>query len=220
MATNRSQLRTKFRQEMRTDTSGKIWTDTIVNDLFTRAHLKFQRDGQFNWPENQGDSDTISLVAGTREYAYATDLGRMEFLMLGTNKLKDSDFETVTRKNPNNNQGKPFYYYLRGANIGFEPVPDGNDSSVTMYYRGIVSPPTDDTTNLTLRDDYVPAIVKYMAFLAWSQPSGNPQRAASKLGEYGIEIKTLRDAFQIRDNAVLNYKVQRSTNNYSRSDVL
>lgn len=193
MATNRSQVRTKFTQEMRTDTSNQIWTATIINDLFSQAYLQVQKDGFFQWDENQGGSQNITLVNGTRQYAFnPDDVGKVNVVLLsdGT-ELFPTDFETVIRNNPSSTTGTPSVYYTRAGQIGFDPVPNAAISSAAVYYNYKLAAPSNDGTDLDLDDSLVPCIVKYMAYLAWCQPGGNTVKAQEKLAQYQDRISDL-----------------------------
>ena len=199
MATNRSQVRTKFTQEMRTDTSNKIWTPTIINDLFSQAYLQIQKDGFFQWDENQGGSQTVTFLNGTREYSFSPDtVGKINVVLLsdGT-ELTPTDFETVIRRNPTSTTGTPDVYYIRAGRIGFDPVPNASVATATVYHNYKLAAPTDDVTNLTLDDSLVPLIVKYMAYLAWCQPGGNSLKAQEKLQQYQDRLNDLLSSNQL-----------------------
>jgi len=62
MATTRSQLRADVRTELKKDPNGKIWSNPELNNYINKAYLKVQKDGNFQWRENQANT-TFSTVA-------------------------------------------------------------------------------------------------------------------------------------------------------------
>lgn len=218
MSTNRSQIRTKFTQEMRTDTSNKIWTTTILNDLFSQAYLQVQKDGFFQWDENQGGSQSITFVAGTREYSFSPDdVGKIHVVILSNgSEIFPSSFETIIRDNPLSTRGTPTVYYVRAGKIGFDAVPDATVASATVYYNYKLAAPTNDSTNIDLDDSLVPLIVKYMAYLAWSQPGGNSSKAQEKLDQYQQRLGDLLGSNQLQALQTVFIGVpRRRTGNYN-----
>ena len=222
MATNRAQVRTKFTQEMRTDTSNKIWTATIINDLFSQAYLQVQKDGFFQWDANQGGSQTVTFVNGTREYSFSpTTVGKVNVVILsdGT-ELYPTSFETVIRDNPLSSTGTPNVYYLRAGRIGFDPVPNASVATATVYHNYKLAAPTDDVTSLTLDDSLVPCIVKYMAYLAWCQPGGNNLKAQEKLQQYQERLADLLSSNQLEALQTVFIGVPRRNNGHNNPKAL
>lgn len=213
-------LRDLFRAEIKTDPTGRIWNDDTVNLYANQAYLKLQRDGQFKWSANQAGEQTVTFD-GSREYALADDFGTVDFVQLdntqGNTRLRSSDFSSVIRRNPQNTTGNPSYYYVRGANIGFDPVPTGN--TATLYYNKILPYLQENTDYMLLGNNFAPAIVKYMCYLAWSSPRGNAQEAINKLAQYNEELKTLQLTYLLRDMGGLTYTLPRRGMNRSATAI-
>lgn len=210
MAVTLSDLQTGLRTKIKTDQSGKIWGNSELTDLANAAQLQIQADGQFNWPANQGTSSTQALTGGTREYALPSLFGRMDLVMLSTTKLYEISFEDAIVRNPSSAQSTPSNYYIRGANIGFDPVP--GSGTVTMYYRTILTALASGSDAISFPDSFKNAYLEYMAYLAWSGLRGNEGTAAGHLANFEREINRLRTSYLLRDMANLNYRVQRYAN--------
>jgi len=218
MSTTLSTLRTKFRNEVR-DPNGKVWNDSMTDDFINRAYFQVQSDGNFRWPGNENGSSTVTFVAGTQEYALPSDFGWVEFMMISTEKCSPTSFEEVKIRNPNSTQSRPTWYYLRGAYIGFDPVPNGSDASGTLYYRKLLADLSAAGDLIGLDDRFVKAIVKYAAYDAWST-TGREDKASVKYRDYEMEMKKLRTTFLGRDMGQFNYMVQRRGTFVPRSNVL
>ena len=209
---NLAQIRASLRSELKTDKSGKIWSDLVLNDYINQGYLKLQRDGLFAWNGNENGSGTLTLVGGTQEYALPSDFGWLRLALNGSTQLIESSFGDVKIRNPNNTQGTPSNYYINGDYMGLDPVPSGS-ATVTLYYRKILASLTSDSSTIGLNSNFVPAIVKYAAYLAWSSPRGNADTASQKLGDYQIVLRTLMSAYRMRDLATLQYKLPRRFSN-------
>lgn len=208
MSTTLSQLRTKVRNEMKTDPNGRIWGDTVLNDYINSAYLQVQSDGNFRWPGNDNGSASFSTTSGTTEYALASDFGWMELMLRSNTQLYEMDFVELKLRNPNSTTGTPSNYYIRGSNIGLDPVPNSSDT-ITYYYRKILATLSSDSSEIGLNDNFAPAIVKYAAYLAWSAPRGNADEAEKKYQDYKRELTRLKSAYLMRDTANLNFLTQR-----------
>jgi len=213
MATTRSQMRTLFRKEVRIDPNGIVWDDTTANTFFEQARLRLQSDGQFNWPENQGQTQTITTTAGTEQYAQDSTLGRYTLVMFDTIELYPTEFENAKRANPQDTQGKPVGYYLSGSNVGIYPIPDGTHT-IKAYFRQRFAELTADSGTggvIIFPDSMAPCMAKYMAYLAWSQPRGNKATANEKLEEYKAMLEEHKNTYLVKDTADLskNYVVPR-----------
>lgn len=221
MATTKADLRTDLRTELKTDPNGKIWTDAVLDDYVTQAYFQIQSDGLFGWPANENGSGTITTAAGTQEYALSglSLFGQVELILNSSTELFPDTFKSVKIRNPLNVQGTPIYYYIRGANMGFDPVPS-SALSISVYYRKILAALSTDSTEMALTDDFAPAIVKYAAYLAWSSPRGNRQEAEYKLPDYQRELIKLRNAYLLRDLTALNYRSIRQSYNRNYPDRL
>lgn len=202
-----SELRTKLRNELFTDPNGRIWKDENCDDYLQDAYMQVISDGQFGWPGIERGSYVLTCVGGTREYNLPSDFGRMRLIMSATLPLLPMDFEDVMVLDPLGVQALPTNYYLENDIIGFYPIPP-SAISVTMWYQKI-PPVLTENEEMVLKDDFVPAIVKYAAYLAWSAPRGNTETAQNKLIDYKRALSRLMNTYQWRDNSAINYRVQR-----------
>jgi hypothetical protein len=216
MATNLVDLRSNLRTELMTDPNGKIWTNSTLDNYLDQAYQQVQIDGNYRWPDCAGGDGTVSLVSGTREYSLTaagiTDLGTVEIIFLGTSELASTNFKSAIRRNTTNSTGKPSDYYLRGDSIGLDPIPNGGDPTVTVYYRRRLATPTD-TVNMGLSDDFIGPIVKYAAYLAWSSPRGNKSTALEKVQDYQLAIDRLFGMEFLRDENQFTYNSYRESYN-------
>lgn len=215
MSTTLSDLRSDVRTEMKTDPNGKVWSNAQLTDFANQAYLQVQMDGNFGWGVSENGSSSQTFTAGTQEYSMPSDFGRLEFILLSGNKLQPLSFEEAKIRNPNSTQSTPTHYYIRGSSIGFDPVPN-SASSATIYYRKILTALSSDSDAISFSDNFAPAMVKYMAYLAWSSPRGNEQYAAARLEDYEREMNRLRAIYLYRDKADFNYYAvnRRTTQNY------
>lgn len=79
-------------------------------------------------------TDTISVVAGTKEYALPTDFGSMVQVFFGNNEriIGSADVADVDLMDSTFYGLPDLHYYIRGSYIGFTPTPTEGD---TIYYR-------------------------------------------------------------------------------------
>ncbi len=212
----------KLRTEMRTDPYGKIWSDDDLAGYLNDAYLQIQNDGEFGWPANEPGNTVLQFQAGVREYALDSLFGRMELIQVGVSVVNPSRFKDVMLMNPLNVQAIiPSVYYLRGKNIGFDPVPTGVGSA-NIFYRKIL-PPMSKTVDMAFTDDFAPAMVKYAAYCAWGNVRSNGFVAIpseTKLTEYQRKLATLTNTYLMRDMSALNYGVQRNNHNANYPDRL
>ena len=207
MASTRADLRADLRTELKKDPNGKIWNDTALNWYLTKAYLRVQKDWNFQWRENQANT-TFSTVVGTQEYTLPTDLGKLELVRFDTDNLRKTTKVQLKRDQNNFVAWKPSKYYVFGANIGFDTLPD-TVWTVDIDYVKRLSFPTDDTTEIDFDEDYDVALVKYAAFLAWSSIDGKQGTASSELQEYQLELDTLYSTYIFDDINDLTVRLQR-----------
>jgi hypothetical protein len=94
-------------------------------------------------------TDTISLVAGTTEYALASDCGEILTVFYGSDgRMIDPIPITEVDRTDSSHYGTPvLHYYRRGSMIGFVPTVTESD---TVYYRYIQT-----ATDLNSYDDEI-----------------------------------------------------------------
>ena len=209
-----SEIRTQLRDELKSDRTGKIWADSTLNNYINKAILNLQIDGQFAWNENEAQEDTFSLTGSVQEYDLPTDFGQLELVILNDSNnemyLKSTDFVSQRIRNLNASTSKPYNYFIRADKIGFDPIPDSG-YIIKMYYRKVLEALVNDEDTFPFTDDFIQAVLKYGAFLAWSSPRGNKQTAIEKMADYNLEKEYLLQRYQTRDMPGLNYRVPRGT---------
>lgn len=207
MATNRGELRTDVRTELKKDPNGRIWSDATLNGYIDKAYLKVQKDGNFQWRENQANT-TFSTVSGTQEYTLPTDLGKIQLIRFnGTNLLKTTKVQ-LKREQNTFVAWTPSQYYVFGANVWFDVIPNVVGTIDFDYVKRLAALSTDSTES-AFDTDFDVAIVKYAAFLAWSSIDGKQWAASSKLQEYGIEIDSLISTYIFDDINDLTFGLQK-----------
>ena len=219
MASNRADLRADLRTELKKDPNWKIWNDSALNWYLNKAYLKVQKDGNFQWRENQANT-TFSTTVWTQEYTLPTDLGKIELVRYETDVLRKSTKVQLKRDQNNFVSWRPSKYYIFGANIGFDVLPDAV-WTVDFDYVKRLSFPTDDTTTIDFNEDFDVAIIKYAAFLAWSSIDGKQSTASAELQEYQLELDTLYSSYIFDDVNDLTIRLQRRDRWFiTRSNVL
>nr|AKH46390.1 hypothetical protein [uncultured marine virus] len=171
MAKTLSTLRSELRTELKIDNQKNIWTDATLTSYINEAILQVQTEGNLDWAENVGGSQTDTVVAGTDSYAYATDLGRIEVVKLGDNVLTQESKAALVRKYDITKTGTPSSYYIEGANLKLFPVPTAG-GTLTTTYRKRLPLLSADADLLAFPDDFAPALVHYAAFKSWVGYSG------------------------------------------------
>lgn len=220
MATTLSDLKSALRTELRIDPNDKIWPEATKEKYLNAAYRRIQRDGQYNWRENQVEYDA-TLTAGTEKYNLATIFGTDDFVRLDFIQLKDSltnlrcsDLATV-RTRGTTGQGMPNEYFIYGNYIGLYPVPDSAYTLLVLYRKRL--PTMTSAVDMALPDDFADAIVKYAAYLAWSSPRGDRMSAQEKMADYQELLSELKITYLMQDTKQLKFGYQRSIVN-NRSD--
>lgn len=196
MATTPAQLVSAVNTELRVNTGNKIWSTSTILGYINQAIRRVEVDLRFESNANAPASSTTSTVQGTAEYDLPADFAEMDMVQLnnGSNiyTLYPIEYQETLLLNPNNTQSQPSNYYIRGSKIGMYQIPDSSSYTILLFYRKLVSSLTTGGSDLELNDVYVPSIVKYAAYLAWSSMRGNEQAAEQKrqqyLEEVGIQI--------------------------------
>lgn len=182
MATTQAQLFSKFKTLVR-DPNQRIWSNNDqLLDFANIAIRSLQSDCNYNLPENQGQSSTLTFT-GAREYALPSDYGRFEIISNNNDVLTPEDeisFERAVEINASNSttNGLPTAFYHRGSNIGFLELP--TTGTATLYYKQTVDELALGGT-LSLADYTVPALLRLMAYEAYNSLRGtNFQQEAVK----------------------------------------
>lgn len=215
---NRWELRTLLRTEIKIDPNGKIWDDTALNNYIDIAYLQVQKDWNFKWRENDAET-TISIVSGTQEYDLPTDLGKVELIRVRQTQLWKTTLIDLKKRISNFASGIPSEYYVRWAKIGFDVIPNITESA-EFFYKKRLAKFTSDTSESEFWEDFDVAIVKYAAFLAWSSPRGNEGTASRKLEEYRLELDTLVSTYIFDDINDLTFGIQRNVSRNTWARVL
>lgn len=217
MATTVATMVSNFKARIK-DPNGRIFTsDGLLLNFLNAAQLFHQQKGGFRWPENEGSSASIALVSGTREYAQPTNFGMFEvFVRDGEtiNATDEMEFEEVIRLNPTNIEGTPSRFYLRGSNIGFEPIPNVTETGTLYFRKKLAALTAVDTTNIGFGDDHVEALLDLMEYFGWASlpdPSGKYKTLSeNKLSSYlEGKLPMLRSAFINRNPIGLNFQSHR-----------
>ena len=216
MATTRSQLRADVRTELKKDPNGKIWSNPELNNYINKAYLKVQKDGNFQWRENQANT-TFSTVAWTQEYALPTDLGKIQLVRFEWTNLYNTTKVQLKRQQSTFVSWTPSKYYLFGVNIGFDVLPS-TVWTVDLDYQARLTAFTADTDESGFNSDFDLAIVKYAAFLAWSSIDWKQGTASSQLQEYQLEIDTLVSTYIFDNIEDLTIRLQRRRSTRSTND--
>lgn len=218
MATTRAQLRADVRTELKKDPNGKIWTDASINNYINKAYLKVQKDGNFQWRENQGNT-TASTVVWTQEYALPTDFWKIQLVRFNWTNLIPTTKVQLKREQSTFVSGTPSKYYLFWANYWFDVLPNVV-GTIDIDYQKRLTAFTADTDESAFNDDFDTAIVKYASFLAWSSIDGKQQTAGSELDEYKLEIDTLVSSYIFDNVEDLTMGLQRGNRYVTQANVL
>lgn len=191
MATSPAQLVSSVNTELRVNTGNKIWSTQTILGYINQAIRRVEIDLRLEANSNAPASSSTSTVAGTAEYALPTDFAELDMVQLNNGStiftLYPIEYSQTLLLNPNNTQGQPSNYYIRGSNIGLYQIPNGV-YSLLLFYQKLTTSLSVGGANLDLNDVYVPSIVKYAAYLAWTSMRGNEQAAESKRQQYLEEI--------------------------------
>lgn len=214
-AKKRDALRTQLRAELMTDPSGKIWSNTQLNDFLAQAYRKIQSDTQFGMEENESATDSFSTVDGTAEYDLPTNFGRMEAVNISSQPLTLTTLKKIKQRNPGTVTGSPTEYYIRGTKIGLHPTPIEAKTVEELFISAFVFP-VNDTTVIDYDDDEIErALIKYGAYLAWSSPRGNRATALEKREDYNEVMGSIKLRKLFRDRNIDYKTVRRSRHNYN-----
>lgn len=200
MASTLASLVSKFNTEMKVNPNQGVWSKEIAEQLINSAYRHIQVNGTYQWEECSANT----TLSGAQEITLPTDFVRLELVkslpdtVLGTtNKI------TLVANNTDFTQtGKPSLYYIRGNVIGFDKTPN---TSIEIYYRKSL-PVMTDVQDCELPESFDDSIVKYAAYLGWSQIRRNDDEAAIKLNAYELVSQEL---FSQQDEVINHFTYER-----------
>lgn len=218
MASTRADLRADVRTELKKDPNGKIWTDAALNNYINKAYAKMQKDGNFQWRENQANYTTTTVV-GTQEYALPSDFNKVQLVRYNWTNLLPTTKVRLKREYSSFVSWTPSKYYLYGSNIGFDVLPN-DTQTIDLDYVKKNAGFSADTDESAYGTDFDTAIVKYASFLAWSSIDGKQQTASAELAEYQLEMDTLLSTYIFDNTEDLTMNLQRGNRYVTQATVL
>ena len=200
-------LKTKLRNYLKCDPSDKIWAESQKDEYLNNAYFHVQKDGNFNWAENQASPATLTLTGGTATVALPTGFIRLDLVQLATdnNKLFKTTKVDVMQRGTTSNS-KPSEYYIYGGVIGFYPTPD-TGYTATMLYRKRLTTMTS-AVDCAFPEDFDDGIIKYAAYQIWSTTK-NTSKAAQALQDYKMTLDTLKMGYQVQDTQDFSFAFQK-----------
>lgn len=221
MATSLADLQSKLNDELKIDKNNKVWSTTAKNNYINQAYFQVQKDGNFNWRENQTFSNFTS-TPGVQEYDLATvmpNFQRLDYVAFNNNNLWKTTLQDIKMSHATTQSSMPNEYYIYGSNLGLQPTPLTAGDVYLLYRKRL--PTLTSAQDSLFPEDFDDAIVKYAAYLAWSAPRGNEGVAGSKKNDYEIVMNTLRNGYILEDTNDLNFGLQRRRRNwYSNPNIL
>ncbi len=182
--TSLSSLRTLTRQQYRFDPNGRVFGNDELDGYLQQAYKHVQRELGLTLDSKQ----TLSITAGTSEYALSTSLCTIkdDGVKIDTTPLGEASYEDTSGLTV---QAKPTRYYLRetasGLYIGFIDIPDASYTVNIFHkaYRTDLSSSQAATTPV----QFDLLIALYSAYIAEYTLRGNTQNAVNKLAAYNQE---------------------------------
>ena len=214
----RAELRADVRIELKKDPNAKVWSDEALNTYINKAYLKVQKDGNFQWRENQANT-TFSTEVWIQEYSLPTDLAKIQLVRYEWTNLIKTTKVRLKREQSTFVSWTPSKYYIFGANVWFDVLPNWT-WTVDFDYAKRLAAFTADTDTSELNVDFDLAIVKYAAFLAWSSIDGKQNTAQAQLQEYNLELDTLYSSYIFDDIQDLVYWLQRGNRYVTQANTL
>lgn len=207
MASTRLQLRSNVRlNELKIDPTGRIWSDDTLNAFINTAYTQIQEDWNFKWRENEKDT-SFNLVWWTQEYDLPSDFNKMQLV-----KLNDTTLHRTTKVNLRRRGSfvswLPSKYYIRWNKIWFDTIPN-NTSEIELYYLNKNANFTSDTDESAYPTDFDNAIIKYVAYLAFSTVEGYENKSGIKLEEYNLAKDTLFSTYIFDNSDLPTWKMAR-----------
>lgn len=206
-------LKTKLRSYLKCDPNDKIWNETQKDDYLNNAYFQIQKDGNFDWPENQADLYSFVTTGGTETYAMPTNFMRLDLVQLvnGSNDMGTTTKRDVVRRGLTSN-GQPSQYYIWGNLMGFYPIPDTGYTVKVLYKKRL--PTMTSEVDSAFPTDFDDPIVRYAAYQIWSTTK-NTSKAAQALQDYEIGLKRVKMGYLVQDARDFNFGYQkyRGSNN-------
>lgn len=212
MTVTQSDLFERFRQKVR-DPNGSIWPDAQVLDLANDSIQQLESDGTFQWDDNVASDTTITLSQGVALYDLPEDFAQFDVITVGQQTIWPENtitFEEAKHLAINASYSTPVRYYFRGGQIGFYPIPDGQNNAI-LSYRKTLATITEGDSDIPLADDFVKALIALMAANAFTDlgPDKYERQIIKFTAQYEKYLSQLKRKYQIKSPSALNYKVQR-----------
>ena len=212
----RSELRTQLKDEIKKDPNGKIWSNDVLDRFINQGYFKFQKDGNFQWRENEGN--TTFTLTWVQEYAIPTDYGKTNLVRYNGTTLYKTSKLRLKREYTSFVWGTPSKYYTYGAFIGFDVIPNVS-GTIDWDYQKINKLAAADGTESDYDTDFDNAIVLYATFRAFSTIPELAGVARAKFQEYEIERDNLYSSYIFDDTSDLHFTVPRGRS-FTRDNVL
>lgn len=205
-----AEIKSGLIEYLKCDPNDKIWSEAQKNSYINKAYLRVQKDGNFNWGENQADVTTITTATGTEFYNLPSDFIRLDLVQLANVnwQLGTTNKKTVMMMGVGANS-QPSQYYIYGNQIGFYPRPD-NAYTVNLLYRKRL-PTMTSSVDCAFVSDFDEAIIKYAAYQIWSTTK-NSAKAGQAIEDYKMALDTLKMAYQVQDSQDFRFGYQKFNN--------
>jgi len=200
-------LEDKFNSEVKINKNDRVWNSANKAQLINSATIQLQKDNGFSWRENTADSNSITIVSGTQEYDLPSDFIMSTLVRYGTQPLKKTEKRAIDISQQASSSGTPSYYYIRGTKIGLHPIPSQGGTLTLDYQKRL--PTITSSQDSSFPEDFDDAVIKYAAYLAFSNYRPKYQDADRKLNDYRFALNTLLSAYGLYDMADLNFGYQR-----------
>lgn len=202
-----AEIKTKLRNYLKCDPNDKIWAESQKDEYLNNAYFHIQKDGNFNWPENQAAPATLTLTSGTATTSLPTGFIRVDLVQLTgiNNELGVTSKREVMRRGTVSNS-QPSQYYIYGGVIGFFPTPDTGYTASMLYRKRLTT--MTSAVDCAFPTDFDDALVKYAAYQIWSTTK-NTSKAAQALQDYKMILDTLKMGYQVQDTHDFNFAYQK-----------
>lgn len=177
-------FRSRLSNELLRDPNNRIRPTSTLDYAINKWYTRVQQDtlGMIPWTD---DNETISGVAGTQEYTFATDLKTIKLVRRSGTDLTPTEKTTVKSENATMGSGIPAYYYIYQDTIWLYPVPS-ESGTIDIDYTNIL--PTITTWQDSLTPSYLDDAILYEAAATCYRQVGRIDMAQIYSNEYQKEI--------------------------------